>query len=241
MDTITEMRVRFPEHIDPVPPIPLPDVDFSKDYIVIWVPGTSDKNIPYEFSETVKLLFKNKADLVMLDYLATWEFNTSMVHGYDQLKRLLDYVSQNKRPGAKIMIAGLSQGSMVISELMMNPKYYNMVSRISLLGHPGLAKNHGSDMGKAWEFNNRMDPSTLPWRGDKARILHSIDRFFTHKDAIAGMYLLGVGLTNPAYAGALAALGLKHLPLYTPKVGVSDVHNYRGWYDDAANWLFEGR
>lgn len=237
MNTITTMMARYGTPSAGIPEVKIPAVDFSKDYVVIWVPGTNDHKIPSEFSDYIKRNYGPKASIVMADYQATWDFMTSLPHGYRSLQALLDHVIASKRPGTKIVVAGLSQGSLILSELLTHPKYRKAIHRAALLGHPGMATNHGSDTGKVWEHNNTLDPSTLEWRGDKPRILYSIHRL-RHGDLWAGVYLLKVGLTNPAYAAALVALGVKKLPFRISHSPSVDPHNYTEWYDDAARWLF---
>lgn len=244
-NSITSMQVRFPSADLKVPPVRIPNIDLSKKYIVLWVPGTNSHSIPEEFLRDIKQHFGDDATTALVDYEAAWTFRTSMAHGYATLRATLEYLISNMRPGTKILLAGLSQGSMVISELLTNPRYYQLISRAALLGHPGVAANHvhGVPDPKISEFNNPFDPSTLPWRGDPVKIIKSVDSFM-RGDILDAVYLLKVAALNPLYTTTLAALGLKNTPFYTlaSRIPVpKDIHDYRESMDDAAYWLYMGK
>lgn len=225
----------------PVPavhPIHVPHIDFSKDNIVVWVPGTSMHHMPEALRHQLIRQFGPTASLATLNYLANWKFTESMPNGMETLKATLDLIKRKKRPGAKVYLIGLSQGALLISDLLTNPIYNSMITKVALMGHPGIAGSHAHLLGasKVKEYNNFMDPATLEWRGDSVRIIKSIDNFM-RGNVLGALYLLKVAVHNPAYVGALAVLGMKKLPFYSQVTRLPDPHDYTNQYADAVSWL----
>lgn len=224
---------------DPSAQISIPNIDFTKDNIVVWVPGTSMRGIPLELQRELIKKFGNNVSIAIIDYLATWKFLDSMPHGQSTLMATLDYIRRNKRKGTKVYLAGLSQGSMVISDTLTYSRYYNDVTKAILFGHPSVAGAHQASLGanKVREYNNYMDPATIGLKGEPIKILKSLDSFM-RGDVLGALYLLRVAALNPSYIPVLLALGMKHVPFYTPKV-VPDPHNYDGRYAEGVDWLIQ--
>jgi len=224
-----------------VPDVRIPRIDFSKDYIILWVPGTNDHLIPTKFSESIRQMFGDSADLVLCDYAATWHLQGSIANGDSTLMQTLEYIRKNKKKSTKIMLAGLSQGSIVISDIMANPLYSKLISRASLVGHPGVASHHFDNDTVVQEFNNPFDFTTFDWNGDHEKIIQSVDMFLGG-DILAGVSLLKVGFQNPMQMLWMAAVSLHRIPLlHLPALFDKDPHDHTEYLDDAASWLYRGK
>lgn len=218
-----------------VPKITLPTIDFSKDYIVVWVPGTNDKKIPAEFKLYIDKYFNNY-NLVMLNYLASWDLSSSVPHGIASLQKLLDYIKKNKKSSTRVYLAGVSQGSLVSGEVLKDPKYLRLVSRTALLGHPGVSPTHYPSTPRVKEINNFFDFTTFDWpKSNLKKIFEHVDRFMTG-DALAGAYLLGVGLRHPLRGLITLVASLKYLLPVIFKF-MPEPHSYTDYYSEAVRYL----
>jgi len=227
--------------VPPMDNISIPRIDFSKDYIILWMPGTNDHLIPTKFSESIRQMFGASADLVLCDYTATWRLQSSIADGEATLMQTLDYIIKHKKKSTKIMLAGLSQGSIVISNIMADPKYSGLITRATLVGHPGVAGHHFDHDPVVKEINNQYDFTTFDWHGDNQKIIQSVDMFF-RGDIIAGVNLLRVGLRNPMQVLWMAAVSLHRVPfLHFPAIFDTDPHDYTAYLDEAASWLYLGK
>jgi hypothetical protein len=223
------------------PNITIPKIDFSKDYIILWVPGTDDHNIPAKFAESIRQMFGDNVSLSLCDYMATWQLQSSIANGDATLMQTLDYIRKHKKKSTKVMLAGLSQGSIVISDIMANPAYSSLVTRASLVGHPGVANHHFDNDRTVREFNNSLDFTTFDWDSDNEKIIQSVDMFL-RGDVLAGVSLLKVGLHNPMQILWMAAVSLHRIPfLGFTQLLKTDPHNYTEYLDDAASWLNLGK
>ena len=224
----------------PTPPIPvrLPEIDFSKDTIVIWVPGTNDHQIPVGFKEALEDFFLNGYSLAKADYLASWNLTVSITHGINTLEAVLDYIKAHKKPNAKVYLAGESQGSLVISRVLSKAKYYGLVTGAALLGAPGVAKNHFEKSDKVKEFNNRLDPVTIRWGGMNTEdMIGHVSRVMTG-DILAGLNLIGIIFHNPLDVIWLALSNLHKIPI-PPFKYFPSFHKYGDMaFRDAVSYLW---
>ena len=219
----------------------IPNIDFSKDYIILWVPGTNDHLVPPKFIESIRQMFGDTASLDLCDYMATWRLQTSIANGQATLMQTLDYVKAHKKKSTKIFLAGLSQGSIIISDILANPKYAGLITRSVLVGHPGVADHHFDYTDNVREINNPLDFATFDWGGDRQRTIQNVDMFF-RGDVFAGVRLLALALHHPLDALWVAALNLHRVPfLGLPSPLQDDPHNYTEFLDDAASFLYLGK
>jgi len=214
-----------------------PKINFKKKHIILWVPGTNDHAIPAKFIEAVKQMFGDDAEVVMVDYMATPEFAISRPQGVLTLKATLDYIRAHNTGGSKIYLAGLSQGAMVISDIITMPAYSNMVERSVFMGHPGLSTNHFKHDSKVKEFNNPLDIVTFDWAEDGDMFIQKITKFL-RGDILAGVSLLGTIVHHPLESLWAGLLYLHRVPfLHFPKFLETDPHDYTASMDDAVSWL----
>lgn len=222
----------------PNAPIQVPPIDFSKDNIVIWVPGTGMGHIPSEVKLEILRRLGQNVSMVNAEYLANWKFLTSMPHGQQTLIAILEHIQRHKRPKTKVYLVGLSQGAMIISDTLAIDKYYDLVTRAVLFGHPSISGSHQEDLGtlKVREFNNFLDPATLEWRGDNLKIIKSLDGVF-RGDVLQAVHLLGVAAKNPSETLLLITAGLRYLPFYNSPDDAFGPHNYTHKYKTGISWL----
>lgn len=229
-------RVGGPEEI---PPIKVPKIDFSKDVIVIWVPGTNDRHIPPNFSRYIKQAFKDST-LVLADYTATWNFSVSIPHGIFTLAAILDTIKRNKNKNTKVLLAGHSQGALIIGEVLSKLDYLDLIERAALFSHPGVSRHHYEGSLKVTEFNSQYDVTTFEWGNtDKEKIIQAVDSFMTG-DLVKALYLLRVGLSNPLSTAWLGISSLRLLPVPLFK-GIPAFHNVsEESYKKAVMYLHDG-
>ena len=221
--------------------VPLvPKINFKKKHIILWVPGTNDHQIPAKFLEMVRQMFGDDAEVVLVDYMATEEYAISRPHGTMTLKATLDHIRRNNTGGSSIYLAGLSQGAMVISDVVSDEKYGRLINRAVLIGHPGVATYHFDNHPKVKEFNNSLDIVTFKWSEDGDSIIHKVTKFL-QGDILAGVSLLGTIVDHPLKSLWAGLLYLHRVPfLNFPKLLESDPHDYTSSMDDAASWLRMG-
>lgn len=224
-----------------IPPVKIPQIDFSKDVIVVWVPGTNDRNIPKVFLREINTAFKNST-VVLSDYVATWNFSVSIPHGVFTLAAILNHIKKNKKKNAKVFLAGQSQGALVVGEAMAKKEYFSLVNRAVLFSHPGVSKHHYEGASKVVEFNNQYDVTTFEWGQsdeDKEKIIRAVDEFMTG-DLTKALYLLKVGFKNPLDAAWLGISSLRLLPVPIFK-GIPAFHDVSDEdYRRAINYLRDG-
>jgi len=224
---VADRYLRETDRLTPQYPIParIPKVDFSKDSIIIWVPGTNAHDIPKGFSNATHDFFTGGYDLVKSDYMANWDLVNSIPNGLSTLEALLDYIKKNKRKSTKVYLAGESQGSLVISTVLSKPKYYNFITKASLLGAPGISENHFIGSNKVIEINNKMDPVTISWNNlDRDKALKAVSAFMTG-DIFQGVYLLTAILQSPLDVIWLGLASLHSLPFF-PFSSLPSFHMY---------------
>jgi len=225
--------------LDEIPTIKIPKIDFSKDHIVIWVPGTNDKFIPSELRSRINLAFPNST-IVMLDYTATWNFSISIPHGIFSLAATLDYINKRKKPGTKVYVVGNSQGALITGEVLSRPEYADIVSKSVLLGHPGISEHHYHDTTKkVVEINHPKDFTTTELDGvDKAEMVKAVDSLMTG-DMLKALYLLKVGVKHPLTAAWVAISSLRLLPVPILR-DLPAHHDYSVDYSEAVEYLRSG-
>lgn len=200
-----------------IPMVKVPQIDFSKDAIIIWVPGTNDRHIPEHFKQYVRKMFPSNS-LVMADYEASWNFSVSIPHGIFTLTSILKHIKKHKGRKTKVYLAGQSQGSLIVGEVMAKKEYSSLVNRAVLFSHPGISKHHytGMEPEKVIEFNNPLDFTTFDWGAtsekEKEEIIKAVDSFMTG-DVSKALYLLKVGITNPINSAWLGISSLRLLPV----------------------------
>jgi len=215
----------------------IPKINFKKKHIILWVPGTNDHAIPTKFIEAVKQMFGDDAEVVMVDYMATQEYAVSRPQGVLTLKATLDYIKKHNVGGSMIYLAGLSQGAMVISDVLGISSYSHMVERAVFMGHPGLSTNHFKNDRKVKEFNNPLDIVTFDWAEDGDMLIRKITKFLKG-DILTGVSLLGIIAKHPLEALWAGVLYLHRVPfLRFPKILKIDPHDYTSSMDDAVSWL----
>lgn len=217
------------------PMFTVPLIDFTKDSIVILVPGTNGKIIPSSLKAYVKSLMPN-SQLVMLDYPANWYFSTSIVSGKTMLEKTLEYISKNKKLNTKVYIIGQSQGSLVSGEVLSNLKFKNMIDKAVLLGHPGVSDHHYANNLKIKEINNPRDFITFSWQGLSNNGIIDAVEAITSGNFIKGLPLLKVIIMNPLKVAWAAAAGLRLIPLSIFK-DIPAYHNYENYYAQAVKYL----
>ena len=220
---------------DPMPSIPNKgiNIDMSKDVIVLWVPGTSEHEVNESFAFYTKKYWGDQAALSLVDYEASWRMKTSYADGVERLRAFLDHIRARIRPGQRVVIAGESQGAMVIGEVMADPKYSKLISRAVLLGHPGVSPHHYKGK-NVLELNNPLDPTTFPWKVGHTEILTALEKLST-EDSSAIPMLLKVIAKNPVFSLWLLILQAQRVPALSESI--LNTHDYRGEMEHAVLWL----
>lgn len=222
-----------------LPPPRIPKINFKKKHIILWMPGTNDHLIPAKFLESVRQIFGDTAEVVLVDYPATQQYLNSRADGAYILSGTLDHIRANKSPDSKVYIAGLSQGAMVASMILGNPANMKLIERAVFMGHPGISPNHYDNHPKVKEFNNFLDPVTFDWAEDKDAFVLKIQKFL-QGDIMQGVSLLGTFIHHPIESLIAGITHLHRVPILNfPKL-FGEVHDYTEKMDEAASWLYHG-
>ena len=233
-NVVSRLPEAFAPNLESIPMQTLPLVDMTKEVIVIWVPGTNNHRVHPHFAAQAKLRWGNRASVVLSDYEAKWTFTTSIPDGYRMLKHIVDYVLKHRRPGQRIVLAGESQGALIIGELMARKEYYKAIDKAVLLGHPGISERHYDSDKKVLEINNPSDPATFKWPGEAVEIFKNLDKFF-RKDLTTVPFFLKTAVNAPIQAARLLFTSFGSIPF------LSDIlphpHTYSGRMEEAVLWL----
>lgn len=159
----------------------LAQIDFSKQHIMLWLPGTDAHAIDPYFDRGFQLLSKpsDSVSLVTVDYVSTWELRQSCPTGIATLKLVMQGIRDRLGADLKhhtVTLGGVSQGAWVVGEIMADPAYSDFVARAVLLGHPWLAAhqyNAGQDP-RVRVVNHFDDQVTLPVAGSASDGLDSM-------------------------------------------------------------------
>lgn len=215
----------------------LASIDFSRETIVVWLPGTGRHGVPSPFGDAAKRVWGNTATVVALEYPAGNEVRKSTATGIQTLKLVLAGIAAHTGQHHKIHLAGESQGAWVITEAVKDPMMRSMVSRMALLGHPYVASTHYDDGHDAnvMVINRRVDIVARPVRGNINNAIESVESIFARKISLHGIKtLLGVAKDNPQSAYYLAVTGMR---LITPHGPDRDPHNYEDMMIAAVQFL----
>ena len=200
--------------------------------IILWVPGTNNHSRPQAFVRAAK------QPVQLVDYEASWRFSSSLVDGYDRLVEALLAAQRKRKPGQRILLAGESQGALLISKVLMNPRYAAVVDKAVLLGHPGISPIHYKypDAG-VLEINHVLDPATFHWTDHPTALIEAIDKIsrLNLKSFSTLPIFARVFLDHPfesVWAGVLALGHLHPLSRLIP-----NPHDYSRNMAQAARWL----
>jgi hypothetical protein len=120
-------------------------IDWSKDDIYVWVPGTGSHNINPGFEAAVRDANKNgSASLSRIEYEASDRTRPSVATGIETLRLVLAGI-QAHGGHHRVLVAGENQGSWVIGEALSDPLLKNVVTRAVIFGHPQPATHHYED------------------------------------------------------------------------------------------------
>jgi len=211
-------------------------IDLSKRDIVLWVPGTSQHGVPDKLKDMVAKLMPDST-IVVVEYAATTRFASSRAEGMRNLVSILSVIKKRMRKGQRLFVAGESQGAWVVSDILANHKYYEMISGAVLLGHPGIAANHFKDDPKVLEINHTDDIVTMADQGDM-ELAHNVERFL-HGDLLTAPYFVKYAISHPHIAAWLALLGISRIPYIGNLVPM--FHDYSNDYLLATLWLADDR
>ena len=231
----------------PPPPLPSPEtraqalaasIDWSQQTIVVWVPGTSDHEVPTHVADRIRKA-GGPAAYAML-YQATWRLRDSVPDGEATLRAFMELVAKRRRPGQRIVLIGESQGAWVISSIMRDPALAKHVFRASLVAHPSMAPAHVHEStstderltaAKVREFNGETDVVTREVGESAETAIDVVDSFARLDVGRALGRAAKILVTNPGLIQALVASQLFRLR------GQSNPHSSSDLMTDAVTWV----
>lgn len=189
-------------------------IDLDADPIVIYVRGTSERDLRPEIRAAFDRVLPG-ATVHQVEYQASWRFAKSVPDGVAVLRGVLEAI-RRRRPGARVLLAGESQGAWVAATVLADPALSRVVTRAVLWGAPAAAPLDFADGHdpRVREFNNRGDIVTMDL-GARANetLVAAIDRL-ARRDVVGGILpILGYAVTHPAVLGALIAAQLWRVPV----------------------------
>lgn len=161
-------------------------VDPTKTHIFVWVPGTGGHEVHESFEQAVHTQYGDAAQIIKIDYPASWNFDDSVPVGEKALKDTLRTISREKTPEQLVMVAGSSQGAWVIANVYTNTNYNDVfaagllpsvVHKTVLFGNPGVSESYAPESGwgeSVWELNDaEHDAVTFGWPGSERRLVRA--------------------------------------------------------------------
>lgn len=147
-------------------------IDWSKDRIALWVPGTFEGGVDGAFASSVQ---RPDTSVAAIRYPADTRFTEGSVGaGVTVLKAVLERAAAE---GKQVVIGGHSQGAWVAGEALADRHASRAVDKAVLFGMPSVA-SHQYDAGqdpRVREVNNRDDPYANPM-ADGARLVEAVSR-----------------------------------------------------------------
>lgn len=161
-------------------------IEADKKFIFVWVPGTGGHEVHEAFAQAVHTQHGKDAQIIVVDYPASWDFDKSVPEGEKALKATLKQLSRERTLDQKVLVAGSSQGAWVISNVYTNTNYNDVfassplppvVTKTVLFGHPGVADSYAPESGwddSVWEINDaENDAVTFGWPGNERRLIRA--------------------------------------------------------------------
>lgn len=189
-------------------------IDLDADPIVIYVRGTNERDLRPEIRAAFERVLPG-ATVHQVEYEASWRFADSVPDGVAVLRGVLEAI-RRRRPGARVLVAGESQGAWVAATVLADPAMSRIVARAVLWGAPAAAPVDFADGHdpRVRELNNRGDIVTMDL-GARANgmLVAAIDRL-ARRDLAGGLLpILRYAVTHPAVLGALIAAQLWRVPV----------------------------
>lgn len=212
-------------------------IDQEKKRIFIWVPGTGGHDVHPAFEDAVHLICGDDAQILCVEYPATWNMEDSVPKGVKALKKLIEEIKWKiDFTTQKVYIGGSSQGAWVISEAYEDPEIAAFASKTVLFGHPGLAKDHDhqySEKDKVLEFNHPDDPVTYGWSEDRKKMVDAFSR--AQRGSLKAIcYILWLTIRNPIRLFRFLYVILIHVGIITWN---TSPHDYSQQFPLAVYWL----
>jgi hypothetical protein len=225
-DPILAAPVQLPSVAERVRAI-LADIDWSQEDILIWVPGTSEHDVPPKAMAELEKQFPGDRVHAIL-YQASWRFRDSIPDGDAVLRGVLEGIRAHGGRH-RVLIGGESQGAWLICNAMNDPRLAQVITRAALWGTPAAApvrfRDGENPNAKVREVDNPTDIVTVDLGGGTPKLIDAIDRLARH-DALGGLLpLLGYGLTHPKVLATLVGGQLWRIP------GVGSKHPSPHGYD----------
>ncbi len=215
----------------------LSEIDFSKDVIVLWLPGTNRSGIPITFAGPAQAAWGAHLSLNELHYPASFDIRQGVATGAATLRLVLEGIAA--RGGRHtVHLAGESQGAWAITETIADARMRHRVDRIALMSNPWGARNHfvdGHDS-RVMEMSRRVDLVARKVNGNIDDVLSAAEALLTGDIRVIPR-LLAIAIRNPGSAALLAATGLR---LLTPGGRDRDPHNYEDMMPAAIRFLHVG-
>lgn len=214
----------------------LAELDLTRQVIVLWLPGTNRSGIPVTFSAPAHAAWGAYLSLAELRYPASLDVRRGVATGIATLEIVLAAIAASGRH--IVHVAGESQGSWVITEVLSNPRMRRIVDRAALLSNPWPASHHyvdGHDP-RVLELDRRVDLVARRINGNVNDALEAAEGVLRF-DLRAIPKLLKVAWNNPGSALLLASTGLR---LLTPGGRDRDPHNYEDMMPGAVRFLHVG-
>lgn len=204
-------------------------IDRTKDWLVVWVPGTGGHEVHPGFQAAVDRVLGDKAQVFLVSYPASIDFEQSVPAGEDALKLVLRTLAAEKLDFQRVVVAGSSQGSWVIDAVHGDPAF-EVVFKTVMFGLPAEAPPLTLDA-DTQVINSPVDAVTMPWLGNEQQIIRHVSA------VVEGRWwhlvpMFGYMALNPVQVYLLAGLLMTHYrcPRLSP-------HDYTPQMPLAVKWL----
>lgn len=216
-------------------------IDFSKPNIVIWVPGTDNHAVHPALARQLGMrIDAARTGTYTLDYEASWDVRHSMSTGLRTLRLVLAAIKA-RGAGNRVLLAGESQGALLIGEAITDPRLAGVVTRAAIVGHPANARHHfedGHDR-RVLEINNPLDKITMPPWGSMYTAMEGVValRMFSPSKLPT---VIAAAVQNPLHLALTGAELLRERLPMAMKGLIPNPHEYSNRMADVAAWLAGG-
>jgi len=212
-------------------------IDHTKKRVFIWVPGTGGHEPHPAFVDAVNMICGEDAQILHVEYPATWDMETSVPAGVKAFKKLVEEVRWKiDHTTQEVYVGGSSQGAWVISLAYKDPDIRNFAKKTVIFGHPGVADTHDhyyDHDDTILEINHPDDAVTFGWSEDRDKMVRAFSRA-QRGDFKSILYVLGLAVRHPIRLARFIYIIAIHAGLITWN---TSPHDYSQQMPLAVYWL----
>lgn len=214
-------------------------IDWSKDDIVLWVPGTDGTDFMEKFREGFEKAWMGQSmTAVSMNYHGTWKLDTSEPTGEATLRLVLAGIAAHGGHH-RLLLAGLSQGAWMIGDVLADPAMRRVVTRAAIFGHPQVSLHHYDDGHDPAirEYDHPKDIIAMAIHGPRVQAIDAMQALYTG-NIVPNLGVIVAAVAASPQVGLTAIANMLRDRHLLPKAKI-DWHNYDDEYVQGAQWLHD--